>query len=117
MQKLIPTIYFYLLSAVGVVLFIIGVFNSFHYVTGITAYDKYPLKYGAETRCQYIPVPVATDGTMKPVTDQTQKDCQDSLETERKNTKIDDFEKSVSYTVIGLLVFASHFYFARRRSS
>lgn len=115
MQKLIPTIYFYLLSAVGIVIFIIGIFNSFHYVTGITIYDKYPLKYGNESRCQFVPVPVDSDAKIPG--ELAKKECLDSLEIERKNTKIDDFEKSVSFTVVGLLVFATHFYFARRRIS
>lgn len=115
MQKLIPTIYFYLLSAIGIVLFIIGIFNSFHYVVGITAYDKYPLGYN-ETRCDYIAPAVATDGATKPVTEQSKKDCLDSLEIERKNKKIDDLEKSVSFTIIGLLVFGFHFYFSRKLS-
>ena len=121
MQKLIPTIYFYLLSAVGVVLFIIGIFNSFHYVAGVTAYDKYPLKYGNESRCQYIVAPVkegSTEASLDSETaERTKRECLDSLEVERQNTKIDDLEKSISFTVVGLLVFATHFYFARKRSS
>jgi len=116
MQKLIPTIYFYLLSAVGVVLFIIGIFNSFHYVVGITAYDKYPLGY-PENRCDYVAAPVATDGATKPVTEQSKKDCLLSLDQERQNKKIDDLEKSISFTTIGLLVFAFHFYFSKKLSN
>lgn len=115
MQKLIPTIYFYLLSAIGIVLLIIGIFNSFHYIVGITAYDKYPLGYN-ETRCDYITPALDSDGAMKPLNEQSKSDCVKSLETERKNKKIDDLEKSISFSVIGLLVFSSHFYFARRRT-
>ncbi len=121
MQKLIPTIYFYLLSAVGIVLLIIGVFNAFHYVVGLTAYEKYPLKYGNESRCQYMSVPakeigVETSGDSVEQ-EQAKKDCLNSLEAERKNTKIDDFEKAIAFTVVGLVVFTVHFYFARKRSS
>ncbi|MEX2007501.1 MAG: hypothetical protein WD992_01895 [Candidatus Levyibacteriota bacterium] len=120
MQKLIPTIYFYLLSAVGIVLLIIGIFNSFHYVAGITAYDKYPLKYGNESRCQYLATPVKVDNTQAVSDSEAQErakaECLESLEIERKNTKIDDFEKAIAFTVVGLVVFAVHFYFARKRS-
>ncbi len=119
--KINSTIYFYLLSAVGIVLLIIGVFNSFHYVVGITAYDKYPLKYGNESRCQYMPIPAKEISAETPADtvdqEKAKKECLDSLEVERKNTKVDDLEKSIAFTVIGLLVFASHFYFARKRVS
>ena len=123
MQKLIPTIYFYLLSAVGVVLFIIGLFNSIHYIVSITAYDKYPLKYQGESRCEYMPKPVTIDGQKdiqsdakaRAASDAAREECLKSLEKERANTKIADLEKAISFTTIGLLVFAIHFYFARRR--
>ncbi|MEX2012876.1 MAG: hypothetical protein WD967_00560 [Candidatus Levyibacteriota bacterium] len=120
MQKLIPTIYFYLLSSVGIVLLIIGIFNSFHYVTGVTAYDKYPLKYGNESRCQYMAAPLreGTEASLDlEAAERTKKECLESLEFERKNTKIDDFEKSIAFTTIGLIVFGVHFYFARSASS
>lgn len=114
MQKLIPTIYFYFLSAVGVVLFIIGLFNSIHYIVGVTAYDKYPLRYQGESRCAYMPKPVPIEGQKGSQSDgESKEECLKSLETERKSTKIDDLEKSIAFTTIGLLVFAIHFYFAR----
>lgn len=94
MQKLIPTIYFYLLSAIGIVLLIIGVFNSFHYVVGITVYDKYPLKYGNESRCQYLSYPAKEIGVESSAgstdsvdQEKVKKGCLDSLEVERKKYK------------------------------
>ena len=121
MQRLIPTIYFYLLSAIGMVLLIIGLFNSVHFITGISSYDKYPLRQGAESRCDYMPVPVSIDGTKEKVAtkekDETKENCLKSLEKERANTKADDLEKSISFTAIGLLVFLTHFHFARKQKS
>ena len=116
LQKLIPTIYFYVLCIVGMVLFIIGLFNTFHYVVGITAYDKYPLRYNAESRCEYMPK-MLPDETQKSVQSEKEQkeECLKSLEKERMNTKIDDLEKSIAFTAIGLLIFSTHFYFARRR--
>src|SRR3989344_2313626 len=117
MQKLIPTIYFYVLSAVGMVLFIIGLFNSVHYVVGITSYDKYPLRYGAESRCDYMPKAALPMGesTDAQVDERAKEDCLKSVEKERETTKADDLEKSLAFTVIGFLVFSTHFYFARKQ--
>ncbi len=118
MQKLIPTIYFYLLSAIGMVLLIIGLFNSVHFITGITAYDKYPLRNGSESRCDYMPtVPAPVEGQKPIVVDNAKGDCLKSLEKERQTTKADDLEKSISFTAIGLLVFGIHFYFARKQKT
>lgn len=118
MQKLIPTIYFYLLSAIGMVLLIIGLFNSVHYVAGITSYDKYPLRFGAESRCEYLPKAVPVENAKDTQSDVNAKEyCLKSLEKERQTTKADDLEKSVSFTAIGLLVFGIHFYFARKQKS
>jgi len=119
MQKLIPTIYFYVLSAVGMVLFIIGLFNSVHYVVGVTSYDKYPLRYGAESRCDYMPRAIPVEGTKGTEetreTEDAKEDCLKSVEKERETTKADDLEKSLAFTIIGFLVFSTHFYFARKQ--
>ena len=122
--KVIPTIYFYLLSVVGMALFIVGLFNSIHYVVGITLYNKYPLRYAQESRCDYMPgaAPflgankVQSGEKAKAASDTAKEDCLKGLEKERTNTKIDDLEKAISFTTIGLLIFAIHFYFARRRT-
>lgn len=106
------------------VLFIIGLFNSIHYVVGIKAYDKYPLGYGPDSRCEYMmPKPALPEGQTQPtVSDKeaeqkTKDECLKSVETERLNKKVDDLEKSIAFTAIGLLVFAIHFYFARKQKS
>lgn len=123
MQRLIPTIYFYLLSAIGMVLIIIGLFNAAHYIVGVTAYDKYPLGYGPESRCEYMPKPALLEGQTQPTqsdkeTEQKAKeDCLKTVETERQNKKVDDLEKSITFTSIGLLVFGAHFYFARKQKT
>jgi hypothetical protein len=130
-QKLIPTIYFYALSAVGMILFIIGLFNSIHYVVGITAYDKYPLGYGPDSRCEYLmPKPALPEGQTQPTisdkeeekkakaaSDAAKEECLKSVETERQNKKVDDLEKSIAFTTIGLLVFGTHFHFARKQKT
>lgn len=118
LQKIIPIIYFYLLSAVGMVLIIMGLFNTIHYIVGITAYEKYPLRYGEQFRCEYIGKPMPIEGQKDSRSEkEIKEDCLKNLEAQRINTKIDDLEKSVAFTIVGLLVFGSHFYFARRRSN
>ncbi len=102
----------YLLSAVGMVLFIIGLFNSFHFVVGNIAYDKYPLHYGVESRCDYLYKPTPVGGQTDTKSDKELQDaCFQGLKKERANTRIDDLEKSIAFTIIGLLVFGAHFYF------
>lgn len=109
-QKLIPIIYYYLLSAVGMVLIIIGLFNTFNYVTGVTIYEKYPLNYGNETRCDYMPSVIKEENISQP----TREDCLQGLEAERKKTQADDLKNAIAFTSIGILVFSLHFYFARK---
>lgn len=114
MQKLIPVIYFYLLSLIGMVLIIIGVFNLTHYIVGVTAYEKYPLSYG-EDRCLIQPM-TQTDPTGEKMVDPafSEEQCLEGLEAERQREKVKDLEESISFTVIGIIVFSSHFYFARK---
>lgn len=113
MSKLIPVIYFYLLSLIGMVLIIIGVFNLTHYVIGVSAYDKYPLPYG-EDRCTAVPGMVEPGGKEIVDPEFSEKKCLEGLELERQREKVKDLEESISFTVIGLLVFSTHFYFARK---
>jgi len=111
MHKLIPTIYFYILSLVGMVLLIIGLFTTVHYIVGVSAYPKYPLPYGNESRCTMMFVP---DEKSSVSPEQVKNDCLKDLEGERVITKANDLEKSISFTLIGLAVFGIHFYFARK---
>ena len=116
MSRLIPTIYFYLLSLVGIVLLIIGIFASIHFVSGVLVYSKYPLSNGTENQCMYS-VPQVPPGEKQPL--ETYKDqyntCTKNLEDQRILTKKQDLEKALSFTLIGLLVFGIHFYFARKQ--
>ncbi|HLL60666.1 MAG TPA: hypothetical protein VK338_03030, partial [Candidatus Nitrosocosmicus sp.] len=96
------------LSLVGMILLIIGVFNTIHFIMGNTLHEKYPLRYGNETRCTFQPS--GEKGQEQPSRDT----CLQDLELERINTKSEDLEKSISFSMIGLLVFSIHFYFARK---
>ena len=113
MQKLIPTIYFYLLSAVGMALIIVGLFNAIHFVIGSTLYEKYPLPQGFESRCEYLPAKIV-DGGPTPVQDK--KECLGGVEKDRVEIKRNDLENSFKFLLIGSLVFGFHFKLARKKS-
>ena len=115
MHKLIPTIYFYTVSLIGLVLLIIGIFASIHYIVNVTQFSKYPLGYGVESRCQ-TPQPGPVKGVGQPMI-MVDNNCLQEVEQERQQLKTKDLEKSISFTLIGVLVFGIHFYFARRQST
>lgn len=122
MQKLIPTIYFYVLSLIGFILLIIGIFASIHYVVNVTQYAKYPLGYDGPQRCAMTPgtmqSPASPENEItKPVLEQTSReDCLKGIEQERKQLQVTDLEKAISFTLIGLIVFGIHFYYARKKT-
>lgn len=96
------------------ILLIIGLFYTFHFIVKITAYDKYPLQYSnAESRCDSVPTITNDQGESIP-DKQRVGDCTKELESDRRNTRIDDIEKSISFTGIGLFVFVIHFYLGRK---
>jgi hypothetical protein len=116
MSKLIPTIYFYLLSLIGFILLIIGIFSCIHFIIGITIYNKYPLPNGMENQCMYsVPPLPAGDKQQLPMYKDQYANCTKNLEEQRIFTKNQDLEKALSFTIIGLLVFGIHFYFARKQ--
>lgn len=100
------------------ILIIIGLFNAVHFITGVAAYDKYPLRYGDETRCAYVSQQIPVEGGKPlPSEKEQQSTCLEALERERINTRVDDLEKSIAFTGIGALIFGMHFYFARRQKT
>lgn len=114
MYKLIPTIYFYIVSLIGLILLIIGIFSSIHYLVNTTQYSQYPLGYGVESRCEgTLPPP---KGVVQPMNLPATNNCYQELDQERQQLKTQDLEKALSFTIVGLIVFSIHFYFARKQS-
>jgi hypothetical protein len=116
MPKLIPSIYFYVVSLIGLILLIIGVFSDVHYFVNVSSGSVYPLPYSGPERC-VVPVP-AISGAPEKQTPDAQKvyqDCLKSVEEERRTTQRNDLEKALSYTIVGAIVFGIHFYFARKQ--
>ncbi|MDE2026304.1 MAG: hypothetical protein KGJ07_07455 [Patescibacteria group bacterium] len=117
MQKLIPLIYFYTVSLIGLVLLIIGIFSDIHYIVNIASGSQYPLPYGVDQRCMVPAIPFPSGYAQKQSSDQqpAYQTCLKSVEEDRAMTKRTDLEKALSYSVVGLFVFAIHFYYARRK--
>lgn len=127
MGKLISLIYFYLISAIGLILLIIGLYNAVSYGVNITQYDKYPLRYAGNASCDYLvtqpaPVVAPTSGQM-PSQDinvkenvRQQRLCEERVALERKQTQVDDMKNSIYFTLVGTLLLAIHLPIAVRKS-
>lgn len=125
MGRLISLIYFYLISVIGLILLIIGLYNSISYVVNITQYDIYPLRYAGSENCDYLTqtVPVKTLPSEKETSPSSQeaerqkKDCVKRVGTERKQTKVNDLKNSLYFTFVGALLLGIHLPIALRKSS
>lgn len=109
LERLIPTIFYYLLNLIAIALLIIGAFNTIHFVIGSTIYDKYPLKYNDESRCSFAPGDVSSKQLIL-----SKQECLSNLELERIHTRLDDMEKSISFILIGAAVLGLNYYFKKR---
>ena len=156
MQRLIPLIYFYIVSLIGLIILIVGIFSDVHFLVNKLSYTDYPLSYDTTQRCiQPQPYPLMKgaavpaaggaiggqtggvrvekgvttkivqpmpSGTptpveiMQPVPNYYYTDCLKQVADERKQAEVADLEKALSFTIVGLIVFSIHFYFARKKS-
>lgn len=118
-STIIKTIYFYIFSAVGLILIIIGLFNSAHYLVKKTLLPKYDLGQ-EEQRCDFVgrvaPVPLeptktgsATSESYLKELEAQKKDCQVSLEEQRKVREVTDLSSALSFLVIGAGIFIFHY--------
>lgn len=122
--KQIGTIYFYLVSAAALALIVVGIFSSANLLINLTQYDKYPLQYLAED-CENFryqakgpsPSEVVPSASMSVTErDELLKDCEQRVERERKERKLDDIKNSALFTLIGAVLFFIHFPKAREQS-
>ncbi len=133
MSKIIATIYFYIISAAAIALIVIGIFNSVSYLINSTQYDRYPLRYGGISNCEFAndfpyrgPGVVAMKpgfpgGPMEttPSAEEMKKakeQCLKNEEAERKSHQVDDLKNAITFTLVGLVLFVIHFPQARKRS-
>lgn len=119
--KLITLIYFYLISAISIILIIIGIYSTVTFALNTTQYETYPLRYFSED-CDnaYLMkvAPPGTNGNESSTSAQEQerfkKECLTRQELQRKQNRIEDLRNSIVFTVVGLVLFIIHFPTARR---
>ena len=120
--KSIATIYFYIISAISLILIIIGIFNVVNLVINSTQYDKYPLKYSQPDCEQAVyPYPVAAPdfkiASSSAIDQQKQKiGCEKQQELDRKQHKLDDIKNALTFSLVGVVLFLIHFPQARKQS-
>lgn len=124
--KSIATVYFYLISAVAIGLMVTGVFNGVSFVLNSTQYDEYPLRYGPARDCEMFgypyPAKIVLPGDLRestPSADEIKKQkelCQEQLELERKQHRVDDIKNAITFTSIGIVLFLIHFPQAKKYS-
>jgi len=110
----IKTAYFYVFSAVGVILMIVGVFKLSDFAVRSFLLDNYYLDY--ETgRCSYLE-PVKVEG--QPAVDNAValESCKKDLERERQVKKVTDMASAITFTVVGAALFVFHYRRARKLS-
>lgn len=123
--KTIATTYFYVISAASVALIVIGIFSGINYIINKTQFDKYPPRWGGlpldcESRYKYGPYPIDITipvATPSPEAEKREKElCEKQQEQEAKQHEIDDIKNTLSFTLIGSLLFLIHFSLARKSS-
>ncbi len=128
--KQISIIYFYVISASALALIVIGVFNSVNFLVNISQYKDYPLRYFNED-CNNYPYPIKAPMPIAPAMldnngifatpsaqqiEEQKKICVGQLQKQRKQQKVDDLKNSITFTLVGSILFLIHFPIARRRS-
>lgn len=121
--RVISLIYFYLVSIIGIVLLIVGTYNTVTFVVNTTQFDKYPLQYGGEDRCAYTTLPQtvpdksATEPSVdKKALEEQRKTCLQTLEMERKQHKVNNLKDAITFSLIGIALIGSHLTLGLRRS-
>ena len=122
--KQVGTVYFYLVSAASLALIVVGIFTSANLLINLTQYEQYPLQYLAED-CENFrtpvksPYPAETTPTASISAKESEglkRSCDQRIERERKERKLEDIKNSLLFTLVGGILFAIHFPQARKQS-
>ena len=123
--KQIGVIYFYLVSAASLVLIVIGLFSAINFVVNITQFKDYPLSSWETGSCEVYPFkgrPVPVMGEPMPATlsaeetEEQKKFCEEQTATLRQQRRVSDLRDSITFTLIGLILFGIHFPQGRKQS-
>jgi len=114
-SQTVKAIFTNLLFVIGVVLLIVGFSRGILTVTRLLTFEKYPLDYYAQTRCDISPMTPETNGEIMPKVD---TNCDEALEYERKIKLTDDIVNSSTMLVAGFVLTLSfrRFIFGRKPS-
>jgi hypothetical protein len=110
----IKTAYFYVFSAIGIILLIVGIFKLSDFTVRNFFLDNYYLDYEAG-RCSYLE-PVKLEGQETTVNIDSQKRCEEDLVREREVKKVTDVASSITFIVVGTVLFVFHYRRARKLS-
>lgn len=122
--RTIAQIYFYLISAASIALIVLGIHSTVTFVLNSTQYDKYPLQYFGED-CENFrypvkgpyPAEVTPEASLSGEERQRlRENCENRVELERKQHKLNDIRNAIVFTLVGLILFAIHFPQARKMS-
>ncbi len=121
--KTIATIYFYVISAASLALIVIGIFSTVNFLINITQYEKYPLRF-PQGSCENYPFKFGPYPTMEGriatqsanEVEQQKQTCLKQENALSKQQKIDDLKNSITFTLVGLVLFSIHFPLARKQS-
>lgn len=110
--ELIKSIYLYLFTSIGLILFIVGVFQASSFTVNKIFFPHYYLGY-EENRCdvgQYF-APAKIEG-IKPLSPQDQRaqdeKCLKRLEEFRRYKEVTDVALALTFIAIGSIVFVFH---------
>ena len=103
----IRTIYFYFFSAFGLILLIVGIFQTSQWGAKKSLLPKYDLNY-EETRCDYMPVKIEGETSTESASKE-KENCKKNLEELRQTRQVTDLAQALTFIVIGGAVFTFHF--------
>ena len=110
----IKTAYFYVFSAIGVILLVVGIFKLSDYAVKKVFLDTYYLPYEAG-RCG-VPKQIGEDAEQTKINEDYRAQCEKDLIQERKIREVSDVSSSITFIVIGLILFVFHYRRARALS-
>lgn len=112
--SIIRTAYFYVFSAIGIILMIVGIFKLSDFAVRSLLLDNYYLDY--ETgRCSYLE-PVKVEGQDTQSNPDAMEKCEQDLERERQVKRVTDISSAITFTIVGGVLFTFHYRRARKLS-
>lgn len=113
-NSIVKTAYFYVFSAIGIILLVVGIFKLSDFTVRNFFLDNYYLDYEAG-RCSYLE-PVKLEGQETTVNIDTQKKCEQDLDREREVKKVTDIASAITFIIVGTVLFVFHYRRARNLS-